>query len=110
MDRRVQKIIELLHSELHKRLPVAGLAACVGLRTSRLEHLFKHHMKVSIREFVKRQRIRRAADLIAETEGRISEICYAVGFTDPSNFNHAFKQYYGMSPRAYRNAALRVGP
>lgn len=110
MDRRVEKIIEILNTECHKRLRIADLAALVGLRTSRLEHLFKHHTNVCIREFVKRRRILRAAELIVRTDERISQIGYAVGFNDPSNFNHAFKDYYGVSPREYRNAALQVGP
>ena len=46
-----------------------------------------------------------AAELIASTDERISQIGYAVGFRDPSNFNHAFKKSFGVSPKQYRSAA-----
>ena len=39
----------------------------------------------------------------------ISEICYAVGFTDIPYFNRAFKQRYGVSPTQYR-ASMRNAP
>lgn len=104
MDRRVLKTIEFLEFEGFRRFRVGELAQRVGLRASRLEHLFKHHTKLSIRNFVKRRRILHAAELIATTDERIAQICYAAGFTDPSNFNHAFKEHFGVSPREYRNA------
>ena len=40
--------------------------------------------------------------LIVQTDERISQIAYSVGFGDVSNFNHSFKQRYGMSPTKYR--------
>lgn len=46
-----------------------------------------------------------AAELIASTDERIAQIGYAVGFRDPSNFNHAFKKSFGVSPKQYRSGA-----
>ena len=40
--------------------------------------------------------------LIVQTHERISQIAYSVGFGDVSNFNHAFKRRFHMSPRQYR--------
>jgi transcriptional regulator GlxA family with amidase domain len=81
---------------------VPDLAARVGLSASRLEHLFKAHAMMSIRQYVLSLRLIRAAELIADTDERISQICYAVGFHDPSNFNHLFKRSFGVSPKEYR--------
>jgi len=76
----------------------------VNLCPSRLEHLFKQTFHRSIRETVQARRLAEAAKLIAGTYERISEIVYFVGFRDVSNFNHAFRRRFGMSPRAYRRA------
>lgn len=81
---------------------MAKLAEDVGLGRSRLEHLFKVEEKVSIRAFVQERRLVEAAAILAATEERVSVISYQVGFRDVSNFNHAFKKRFGVTPREYR--------
>ena len=38
----------------------------------------------------------------------ISDICYRWGFNDPAHFSHAFRKYFGKSPRQYREQAMRA--
>lgn len=102
VDRRVRKIVSLLEERGCERISVAELAQSVGLGPSRLEHLFKLDARMSIRDFIRERRLEEAALLLAGSEERISTIGYQVGFTDPSNFNHAFKRRFGVSPREYR--------
>jgi AraC-like DNA-binding protein len=37
----------------------------------------------------------------------VSEVAYLVGFSDPAAFSHAFKQWTGSSPRAFRDRGKR---
>jgi AraC-like DNA-binding protein len=103
MDRRVRKVVAFLEERIALRVRVGELARQVGLGTSRLEHLFKLNARVSIRDFVRERRLLAAKALLETTEERISSIGYTVGFQDMSNFNHAFKRRFGLSPRAYRD-------
>src|SRR6266566_197391 len=103
MDRRVRRILELLNVESHRRFHVRELARSVGLGPSRLEHLFKMHTKTTIRDFVRQRRLAYAAELLATSEERISVISSRTGFPDVSNFNHAFKKHFGITPRGYRD-------
>lgn len=57
---------------------------------------------MTIREFVLRRRLDAAAQMLSATEERVSTISHRVGFNDVSNFNHAFKRHFGVSPRSYR--------
>jgi AraC-like DNA-binding protein len=102
MDRRVRKIIGIIHERWHQRLRIGELAGHVGLGASRLEHLFKDQASISIRDYIRERRLTAAAALLAETEERVSVISWKVGFPDVSNFNHAFKKRFGLSPREYR--------
>lgn len=86
------------------------IAARVGLSPSRLTHLFKQKTRLSIRDFIQASRLLHAAELIASTDERIAQIGYAVGFRDPSNFNHAFKKSFGVSPKQYRSGARAASP
>ncbi len=105
MDRRVRHVLDRLGSEWREPSSVRDLAASVNLRPSRLEHLFKMAVSMSIRDHVRQRRIAEAARLLRETFQRVSEISQSVGFRDPSNFDHAFRRETGVSPREYRKRA-----
>ena len=47
-------------------------------------------------------RLRKAADLLARSEGRISDIAFACGFNDLSYFNRCFRRRFGLTPTAAR--------
>ena len=53
-------------------------------------------------QYVLRSRLRRAARRLASGGGRIADVALGSGFGDVSNFNHAFKRRFSMSPRQYR--------
>ena len=48
-----------------------------------------------------------AAELLRETDARISEISLSVGFDDPAHFARMFRRIAGLSPREYRGATER---
>jgi len=47
-------------------------------------------------------RMRKAADLLAHREGRISDIAFECGFNDLSYFNRCFRRRFGLTPTAAR--------
>jgi|SRR6185369_15258254 AraC-like DNA-binding protein len=106
VDRRVQRTVEFLQETQYRTVRIHDLARRIGLGPSRLAHLFKRETHQSIREFVLEKRLLEAARLVTSTEKRISAICYSVGFSDLSNFNHAFKRRFGMSPREARHRCV----
>lgn len=106
MDRRVAVTLAILAEEWRTDHRVSDLAAAVNLAPSRLQHLFKSHLRMSIRQHVLHRRMTEAARLIATTHLRISEIVYYVGFRDVSNFNHVFRRTFGVSPGEYRRSAV----
>ena len=102
MDRRIKRVLSLLDQQYKTPPSVEQLADAVGLSASRLAHLFRAEVGRSIQSYVVERRLQMAALLIVQTDERISQIAYSVGFGDVSNFNHAFKHRFGMSPRQYR--------
>ena len=55
----------------------------------------------SASEFIRDVRLKRAAQLLAGSSYRISEIGYMAGMDDPKNFRKAFHRIYQMSPSSY---------
>ena len=102
MDRRIRRVITVLDQQYRDPPSIEHLADDVGLSASRLAHLFRQEVGRSIQSYILERRLTMAAMLIVQTHERISQIAYSVGFGDVSNFNHAFKRRFEMSPRQYR--------
>jgi AraC-like DNA-binding protein/CheY-like chemotaxis protein len=51
--------------------------------------------------FIRTLRLKRAAQLLMESQMTVTEITYAVGFSDLKYFRTIFREYYGVSPGEY---------
>lgn len=52
-------------------------------------------------EFIKAIRMKRAACLLLQQYGNISEVAFATGYSDPSYFTKCFREEFGKSPSEY---------
>ena len=55
-------------------------------------------------DLIRNIRLRKAAKLIEQSFGNISEIAAEVGFNNPANFARSFKTQFGVSPTEYLNS------
>lgn len=81
---------------------VASLAKAAGMSRSAFAKAFVETTGTTPIEFVTRARLARARDLIMTTEGSITSIAIAVGFSSRSHFSSRFRERYGEDPTAYR--------
>ncbi|NND70606.1 MAG: response regulator [Rhodothermales bacterium] len=84
------------------------LAAEVGLSLRQLHRRLKDVSGITPGAYVRMLRLGRAAQLLEQQSGTVSEIGYAVGFKDPDYFSRLFKQVYGTTPSNFRNR-LSIG-
>ena len=57
--------------------------------------------EMTVKEFVRDIRLKRAAQLLVQKKMNVSEVAYAVGFKDLSHFRKSFKQEFNMSASEY---------
>ena len=48
--------------------------------------------------YIKTLRLKKAYEMLQRKEGRVSEVAYSVGFSDPNYFTHCFKKEFGKNP------------
>lgn len=60
-------------------------------------------------EFLRNYRLQRAAQLLSQHGGNITEIAYAVGFGSLSYFTRSFKELYHQSPSEYAAQSSKSG-
>ena len=57
-------------------------------------------------EYLRIERLKRAAQLLKDGENRVNEICYMVGFNSPSYFSKCFQAEFGKTPKQYMQPAV----
>ncbi len=102
--RRILNYIED-HWDAEVRIHEAAQAA--GMHPRSMNRFFKRCMGRTFQEYVGELRLGRAAREFIETDRRISEIAFACGFNNLSNFNRLFLRRYGMNPSAYKMRAQK---
>jgi signal transduction histidine kinase/response regulator of citrate/malate metabolism len=76
-------------------------AKLMGMSRSRLYARVKSISGLSVNEFVKLIRLRKAAELMIHTQGQIKEISFQVGFNDIKYFREQFTRLFGLKPSDY---------
>ncbi|GLR89262.1 AraC family transcriptional regulator [Bradyrhizobium iriomotense] len=99
---RLQAVLAILQARFHEPdFSAHKLAAAAGLSERYVnELLFEAGASFTTR--LNELRLRKAADLLARSEGRISDIVFACGFNDLSYFNRSFRRRFGLTPTAAR--------
>jgi AraC family transcriptional regulator, arabinose operon regulatory protein len=99
-DKRISHALQLLRA--NPRLRLRELAQVFDMSPSRLRHVFKRDVGVSIGEFMQELRLERAKELLQQTYRSQKEIRHDVGIPDAANFSRQFNRRFGMTPSACR--------
>jgi transcriptional regulator GlxA family with amidase domain len=81
-----------------------------GLSGSHFTRLFAAWAGESPAAYVKRARIQRARRLLTEVDLSIKQVAARCGFRNPHHFSRVFRRIDGLTPSAYREAALAAQP
>ena len=89
---------------LAEEISIEALAELVELSPSHFSHVFKETTGMTPLQFVTRQRITRAQQMIRETSRSLIEIGLEVGYTSPSHFAQVFRRVVGVTPTEFRSS------
>jgi AraC-like DNA-binding protein len=102
LDKRVEKIIDMMREDVRGELSLTEFAQSVNLSVWRLCHIFKSDVGMPPMRFLRLLRMERAKDLLESSFLSVKEIGFRVGLNDESHFVRDFKSVYGSSPACYR--------
>lgn len=98
----LNRLKDWIEHNLHLPLTILDLAKQVELSEYHFAHMFKKSVGLSPHQYVLKQRLTRAYDLIKHTQTELTDIALICGFSSSSHFSARFKQYYGYSPSTLR--------
>lgn len=96
--------IDLMQGHVEQPLSTAGIARRIGVSRRQLERLFQHHRGCTPRDYYMRLRLEHARVLLLETGLSILNVALASGFVSQSHFGACYRQHFGRTPGAERNA------
>ena len=95
--------IKKLHIEMEKHLSdpslsIETLSDIMGMSRSQLYRKTKQLVGESPNDMIRIFRLKRARQLLTETDQTIQQVAYEVGFSSPSYFTKCYKEYFGEKP------------
>ncbi|MDE1514012.1 MAG: arabinose operon transcriptional regulator AraC [Vibrio sp.] len=102
LDPRVIEAMNYMTQNLKLNFSLEDIAAATCLSASRLGHLFRAEVGMTITEWRDDQRISRAKQLLVTSNYSVNHIGRIVGYSDPLYFSRVFKRKSGVSPKRYR--------
>jgi len=93
-----EKILERLSDE---QLSVESLAEDIGMSRVQLYRKVSGLTDISVNELIRKLRLQRAAQLLQQRWGPVSQVAYEVGFSNLSYFSKVFKEEFGIVPSEY---------
>lgn len=102
--RSIQRACQLIMDRCDRPLEMSSIAREVGMGYSHFRQSFQRQYGIGAREFHLQVRMRRAGDMLANTELPIKEIAETLGYSSAFHFSNAFKHAKGLAPKPWREA------
>jgi len=102
MPAQLGRVTEYIAAHIDRNLSCAELASLVELSAFHFSRRFKASTGMAPYQYVTRQRVLLAQELLTGTHLPIAEISYRAGFSSQSHLGARFKQIVGVTPRRYR--------
>ena len=77
------------------------MASLLNMSRSSLNRKIKGILDMTPNDYIRLERLKKAAELLNEGECKINEVCYMTGFNTPSYFTKCFQKQFGILPKDF---------
>ena len=102
MDERIEQAAAYMQEHCAEPLPVEALARLACMSPYHFQRRFKEETGLTVHQYLNRQRVGRAKQLLLSTALPVSKIAEQTGFSGSSHLAAVFKAMTGQAPRDYR--------
>ncbi len=104
-DYRVEYIktaISYIQNNYSEKIHIKDLSKQINMNEQYFCRFFKRMIGKTPMEYVNEYRIKKAKELLRETNRQVMDICLECGFHNMGNFIKVFKKHTGINPMKYR--------
>src|SRR5712664_1870997 len=103
---RLRRIKEFVEARMEDELTLCEMAQAVGLSTAHFSRMFRKSTGETPHQFLLRQRVERAKEMLRSADARVMDVAVACGFKTQQHFAQIFRHECGASPTEYRQEFL----
>lgn len=97
-ERKVFIAKEFIDANITNEITIHQISRYSGLNSSDLKKGFKHYVKLPIRQYIIRNRMLHARELLITTNKPISEVCDLAGYSNQGHFSQLYMRLFGKKP------------
>lgn len=98
---RLSRVMSFIEEHYREPIRLDQLAVIAHMSKNSLLRIFRQIYKTSPADHIIRRRLGQACELMKDRERTITEIAFAVGFSDSNYFSRQFRRVYGTTPREH---------
>lgn len=106
----IREAVSFVHRQYGESILVADIAKHVYLSPSYFSNVFRALTGYTVKEYVNRYRLYRAALELKKTDKRIIAVTFENGFSSQQAFTKSFTQVYGIAPARFRRLNPSIDP
>lgn len=103
---QLQVMMQFIHANFNRQITLKEIADCVHISESSALQLFRQGIHLSPIAYLIQYRLKRAADLLANTNKTVTNVAYETGFSDAGYFCRTFRKYYRQTAIEYRKSQI----
>ena len=98
----VERTKNYIYQNLHSEIVIGEIGQKIGVNTSYLSDLFHKIEGITIQQYIRKEKIRLAENMLRYSDYEVKEIANYLSFCSQSYFGNIFRQQTGMTPARYR--------
>lgn len=103
----IQRIKNLVEKEYMHDVSLNYVAEKVNLAPAYVSYIFKRETGQTLIKYITEIKMEKAKMLLEEGVLKVGQVARACGYENQSYFNRAFKNYYGLTPKQFRENGER---
>jgi AraC-like DNA-binding protein len=100
-------LLDYIHEHLTEKLGVDSLSRKAYMSRNEFFKWFRQQFGISPLEYINRERIKLAKQLLGNQNATVTETAYQCGFADVNYFVRLFKKSEGITPGTFKEFILR---
>jgi AraC family transcriptional regulator of arabinose operon len=100
---RFAYVVEYINNHLTEKLNIDALSQMAFMSKASFFRAFRHELGISPVDYIIKERIQLAKQLMSNPYNSISEACFKAGFNNLNYFSRAFKKTEGITPSLFKS-------
>jgi AraC-like DNA-binding protein len=101
------KIDAFIHDNISKSITLDFIERQFYTNKKSIQRLFRDYAGSTVRKYIQKVRLEKSLQLLQNPTNNVSDVVYQLGLKNRSFFTRQFRKRYNMTPKAYRQKALK---